>query len=100
MTWYAVVDNLTGEAVSFGTVLAEPLPANLEAIEIAAQPSKRAGTRWDAATKALVAIPAQPPPPDRVGELLADETVVAITAKLSAGERAALAEKLRGKFGA
>ena len=100
MKWYAVFDRATGEAVSFGTELADPLPAHLEAVEIAGQPGRKAGTRWDAATRGIVALPASPPPPDRVAELLADETVVAITAKLTAGERAALAEKLRGKFGA
>ena len=94
MTWYAVVDKQTGEAVSFGTVLADELPEHLEAIEIASQPSKRDGTRWDAATRKLVEIPA-PPVVDRVGLLLADPVVTAITAKLTSGERAALEEKLR-----
>ena len=94
MTWYAVVDKQTGEAVSFGTVLADELPAHLEAIEIAAQPSKGDGTRWDSATRRIVDIPT-PPVVDKVGLVLADPVVAAITAKLTAGERAALEEKLR-----
>lgn len=98
MTWYAVVTKATGEAVSFGTVLGE-LPATLEAIEIAAQPSKADGTRWDAATKRIVQIPPPPPKPDAVNEFLNDLTVQALIAKLTTGERAALTEKLRGKFG-
>ncbi len=97
--WYAVVEKATGVPVSFGTVLAEVLPAHLEAIPIEAQPSKAALTRWDAATKAIVAIPPPVPPPDRVGAFLADATVQALFEKLSSGERAALADKLRSKLG-
>lgn len=94
--WFAVCDKATGEAVSFGTVLGE-LPASLEAVAIASQPSKRAGTRWDPATKAVVDIPATAPR-DVVGELLADPVVAAITARLSKAESAALEEKLRAKL--
>lgn len=98
--WFAVVDRASGEAVSFGTVVADPLPAHLEAVPIASQPSKRAGTRWDAASKSVTAIPmVAAPPPDRVGELLDDPVVAAVLTKLSGGERAALAEKLRARFG-
>lgn len=98
--WYAVIDRVTGAAVSFGTVLGE-LGAGLEAVEIAAQPSKRDGTRWDALARAVVEIPAVQavPPVDRVGELLADPVVDAALARLSAAERLALGEKLRAKFG-
>lgn len=96
--WFAIVDRATGEAVSFGTVIADELPAHLEAIEIPAQPSKRALTRWDAATKGIVNMPAPPPRPDVVTELLADPVVSAITEKLSRGERTALEEKLRGRL--
>lgn len=64
--WFAIVDKATGEAVSFGTVLGELAP-ELEAIPIADQPSKRAGTRWDAATKTVVEEPS--PPPDTSAEV-------------------------------
>ncbi|RTL22686.1 MAG: hypothetical protein EKK55_14305 [Rhodocyclaceae bacterium] len=98
--WFAVVDRASGEAVSFGTVVADPLPAHLEAVPIASQPSKRAGTRWDAASKSVATIPVvEVPSRDVVGELLADPVVSAITEKLSKAESAALAEKLRAKFG-
>lgn len=98
--WYAVIDRVTGAAVSFGTVLGE-LGAGFEAVEITAQPSKRAGTRWDAMTRAVVEIPAAraEPPVDRVGELLADPVVKAALEELSTAARLALSEKLRGKFG-
>lgn len=89
MTWYAVVDKATGEAVSFGTVLGE-LVDHLEAIQILEQPDRT--KRWDAATKTIVDVP---PPPDAVATLLNDPTVSAITSKLSKGEKAALEEKLR-----
>lgn len=95
--WFAICDRTTGEAVSFGTVLANELPPHLEAIEILAQPDK--DTRWDAATKSIVGIPPPPPRPDVVTELLADPVVIAITEKLSKGERTALEEKLRGRLG-
>lgn len=53
MTWFAVIDKATGEAVSFGTVIADPLPAHLEAVEVEGQPKK--GVRaWDAATRTMV----------------------------------------------
>ena len=97
--WYAVCDKATGEAVSFGTVVGELAP-HLEAVAIPGQPSKTVGTRWDPATRSVAAIPiVAAPPPDRVGELLDDPVVAAVMTRLSGGERAALAEKLRTKFG-
>lgn len=96
--WFAIVDRTTGDAVSFGTVIAEELPAHLEAIAIPAQPSRRALTRWDPATKSIVEIPPPPARPDVVTELLADPVVAAITEKLTRGEQAALEEKLRGRL--
>ena len=96
--WFAVCDKVTGAAVSFGTVLGE-LAANFEAVPIPGQPSARLGTKWDSSTRTVVDLPPPAPAPDRVGELLDDPVVTAVVAKLSAGERAALAEKLRAKFG-
>lgn len=52
-TWYAVVD-AQGEAVSFGTVLADPLPAGLEAVAIDHQPGE--DERWDPDTRTVVAV--------------------------------------------
>ena len=50
--WYAVIDSATGEALSFGTTLADPLPAGTEAVAIDHQPG--AGERWDAGKRAIV----------------------------------------------
>jgi hypothetical protein len=57
MTWYAIVD-ATGEAVSFGTVIANPLPEGLTSIEVAGPPS--ATEQWDKVTRAAVARPVAP----------------------------------------
>lgn len=57
---FAVINSATGEAVSFGSVVADPLPSGLEAIAIDHQPGT--GERWDSDTRSVVSIPA---PPDR-----------------------------------
>lgn len=88
--WYAVIDAATGEARSYGTVLADVLPAGLVAVPIAKQPDR--AQRWNAATRAIEAVP---PEPDKADAFATDPTVAAITAKLTPGERAALLEKLR-----
>jgi len=48
---FAVVD-AAGAAVSFGSVLTDPLPVGLSAIEIDHPPGE--GERWDPATRAVV----------------------------------------------
>lgn len=53
--WYAVIERASGRAVSFGTEIADPLPAALEAVPIDRQPG--AGERWDAVTRTVVAVP-------------------------------------------
>lgn len=91
--WWAVIDS-TGEAVSFGTVLADPLPAGLVALKVTQQPDEK--KRWDAATKALVDVP---PPIDPVDSFDADPTVTAILAKLTKADQATLIAKLEASFG-
>ena len=53
--WHAVIDKATGEARSFGTSVAEDLPAGLEAVPVDHQPG--IGETWDAKTRAIVAAP-------------------------------------------
>jgi hypothetical protein len=55
--WYAVIDEATGEALSFGTVLADPLPAGMEAIPIDGPPRGRV---WVQATRTLSDYPVVP----------------------------------------
>lgn len=58
MTWYAVVDKKTGEALSFGTEVANPLPPEFVAVEIDHQP--QAGEMWDPKQRKLVTAPPSP----------------------------------------
>lgn len=51
--WYAVIDEATGEAFSFGTDLGDELPAGHVAIQIDHQPGR--GEVWDPATRSVVA---------------------------------------------
>lgn len=60
MRWYAVVNRETGEAVSFGTVLANPMPVHLEAVPIGDRRPDFTKQQWDPATRALVDLPPAP----------------------------------------
>ena len=59
-TWYAVIDRTTGEILSTGTVLADPMPAELEAIELAIDPQapgpKGGRWTWDGAMRRFVEV--------------------------------------------
>jgi hypothetical protein len=70
MTWFAVIESATGVLVSEGTVLADPMPAHLEAIELADRINWLV-ERWDAATRTVVPKPAPLPDVDRVEEFIA-----------------------------
>lgn len=56
--WYAVCDKATGELISTGSVIADPLPDHLEKIELAQAPDWKTQD-WDAEKKALTEKPAQ-----------------------------------------
>lgn len=49
--WFVVIDDATGEALSFGTTVADELPAGRVAIGL---PHDPAGFSWDAAARELV----------------------------------------------
>jgi hypothetical protein len=51
--WYAVIDSRTGEALSFCTEVADPLPDGCAALPIDHQPGY--GETWDRAKRAVVA---------------------------------------------
>lgn len=58
MAWYAVCEVISGNLVSIASVLAEPLPAHLIALPLAAQPDLSA-TRWNAALRLFETRPAK-----------------------------------------
>jgi hypothetical protein len=63
MTVYAVHTTDTGQLVSVGTVVADPLPAGLTATALSAGDGQalRDGTgTWDAATRAVIPAPVDP----------------------------------------
>jgi hypothetical protein len=63
MSWY-IVKNGSGEAVSMGTVLANPMPSGLAAVALSdadASGILAGEKRWDAATQTVVAV-TQPVP--------------------------------------
>ncbi len=82
--WWAVVDG-DGELVSLGTVVADPLPEGLTAIEtVEPQP----GQVWDAGEQGWVTPPPPPEPPNPAAVLLELSAVAkgpgGIDAKLAA----------------
>lgn len=58
--WYAVIERATGALYSTGTVLADPMPDELEALPLDHEPDFEA-ERWNPAARAFVPIvvPAQ-----------------------------------------
>lgn len=75
--WYAIVRTSDSELVSVATVLAEPLPKDLETIPLDHPPDWSAEI-WDNATKSLIPRPAPPPPKDRVDDIMADSKLVGL----------------------
>lgn len=63
--WYAVIERITGELVSTGTVLADPLPADLEALALT-EPVNFETQAWDVPGQQFVARTAPDPLPDLV----------------------------------
>ena len=71
MTTYCLYTTATGKLVSIGTVLADPLPADLTALALSAEEAEglKSGTmQWDDATRSLVPTP---PPAVTAEEFLA-----------------------------
>lgn len=57
-TWYAIYATATGELVSIGTVVADPLPAGMAAKALAGDP---AGKQWNSTTLVFDAVSPLPP---------------------------------------
>lgn len=65
--WFAVVASDSGEAVSFGTVVADPLPPGLTALPLSeadADALNRGRALWDAASRSVVMRPPSEWPAD------------------------------------
>lgn len=77
MAWFAVIDNLSGQLLSLTTIVADPLPAGLVALNLADQPDL-ATQMWDEATRSFVARPAKVLR-DIVDLILADSDLPALT---------------------
>ena len=58
-TWYVVYYSATGEAYSFGTSLADPMPAEFSAKPLSGPDAEAISTgagRWDAASRTVVPV--------------------------------------------
>lgn len=90
--WFAVVDDKSGRLVSQGTVLADPLPDGLVAVEIVEQNPE--GFAWNEATRAFdIALKA---PLDAKAELA--QLVARIEAAQDITEAKAAAAEVKGKL--
>jgi hypothetical protein len=69
MPWFAICEIVGGRLESVATIVADPLPPQLESIPLSSQPDF-AVDRWDTATKTMVPKPAPPPPRDRVDDIM------------------------------
>jgi hypothetical protein len=58
MTWYAVIDKATGELFSLGTLVADRLPAEFDAIPLSiVEAPDWTLVQWNASTRAFEALP-------------------------------------------
>lgn len=94
MTWYAVYEKSTGKLTSVGTVVADPMPAELEAKQLTGRPT--GNVVWNKTNLEFEAGPTVKQAWERFTE---DEDVVAIGQSLTAAERLLLRQKLIEYFG-
>ena len=65
--WHILYNNTTGESVSVGTVIADPLPAGITALPLTDEQGEglqNGSLIWDAASRSLIATP----PPTQTAE--------------------------------
>jgi hypothetical protein len=65
--WHILYNNTTGESVSIGTVIADPLPAGITALPLTDEQGEglqNGSLIWDAASRSLIATP----PPTQTAE--------------------------------
>lgn len=82
MSWFLVYDTNTGRLVSQGTVIADPLPRGLTAVDVGTRPE---GVMWDEASRSMV-----PRPPkeyvDRVDDIVGDARLTGVFQRMSPAE--------------
>lgn len=92
MTTFAIYETSTGTLVSVGSVVANPLPANLSALELTNTQAVglRSGLfRWDPPTRSLIAVPPDVRPANEV--TLRDKAAAAMAGNDTAIAQAATA---------
>jgi hypothetical protein len=71
MNWHILYNTATGQSVSIGTVIADPLPAGITALPLTdaeGEGLQNGSLQWDAATRSLIPTP---PPTQTAEEFLA-----------------------------
>lgn len=92
MTWFGVYREDTGDLVSLGTVVADPLPAGFAVRDLGAARPDLATDEWDPATRAMKRRTRPPEPPGLVHRIIANaKGRRTIPPALEADLRAALA---------
>lgn len=84
MVWRAIVRKADGTLVSVATVIAETLPAELEAVDLPRSIDWGAET-WDPATRTIVPKVPDPADIDRVDDFISRATF--LDSRLTAGQR-------------
>lgn len=92
MPWYALHDG-NGRLVSVGTVLADPLPPGMTAVDLGATAPDFRASMWDETTRLFVARPA-PLLVDRLDDLRAMPGVQALWNSLSGAQKLVLGNAL------
>jgi len=87
MAWFALYNTASGQILSVGTVIADPLPAGVTLLQLAGQPSDN--EMWDQVNKTFVVRPAKVLV-DRLDDLLADTDFASVWNNLSAARKTAL----------
>jgi hypothetical protein len=77
MAWFAVVVDADGTLVSVGTVVADPLPLGLVAIDFGADRPDQGDVRWNPAKRTFDPFTPEPEPPDPLTTLVEALTKIA-----------------------
>lgn len=92
--WYVVIDKTTGQIVSEGSVLGDPIELASRGLEAIALPQRFDPLTqvWDEKKRTIAP---RPSTPDPISELFADPSITAALGKISALEREAMQAKMR-----